>query len=380
VNVLVPLGTRPEIIKLAPVVAALRARGIATDVVATGQHYDAALTDAFFADLGLHPDVRWHLDGSAAHRVGAILEQAIELLGARRPDVVVLLGDTNTVPLFCLAARRFSIPIVHVEAGLRSHNPVSLEEANRRVAGTLAALHFAPTALAAEFLTREGVPDERIRVVGNPIIDVLRASGKRAQPIEQRAGVVMTAHRASNVDDPERLEALVTLARRCGEEIGPVVFPLHPRTRARLDAAGSLTRLERAGVQLLPPVAWDRMLDLVAGSRVVVTDSGGLQEEAAYFGVPVVVLRTSTPRWEGVEAGTSVLTGLDADRAAAAARALADPEEQARIAAVQCPYGDGHASERIARVLADPATAAVLTLAEPDLAFASHLAQPAGAP
>ena len=190
----------------------------------------------------------------------------------------------------------------------------------------------------------------------------------------------MTAHRASNVDDPARLEQLVTLARRCAEEIGPVVFPLHPRTRARLEAAGSMTVLDRSGVKLLPPVPWDQMLDLVASSRVVVTDSGGLQEEASFFGVPVVVLRTSTPRWEGVEAGTSVLTGLDADRAAAAARALAEPDAQARIAAVQCPYGDGHASERIARVLADPATAPLLTVTEPELAFAADLAQPAGAP
>ena len=366
-NVLVPLGTRPEIIKLAPVVAALREHGVVTEVVATGQHYDAALTDAFFDGLGMQPDVRWQLEGNEAQRVGSILEQAITLLDDRRPDAVVLLGDTNTVPLFCLAARRFSIPIVHVEAGLRSHNSTSLEEANRRVAGTLASLHFAPTALAAAFLGREGVPPERIRVVGNPIVDVLAASGKRPVPIDQRSGVVMTAHRASNVDDPRRLEELVALVRQLGEDVGPVVFPLHPRTRARLDTAGSITTLERANVQLLPPVTWDRMLDLVAGSRIVVTDSGGLQEEASYFGVPVVVLRTSTPRWEGVEAGTSVLTGLDAERALAAARAFADPGEQARVAAVQCPYGDGHASARIARVLADPETASLLEFSEPEL-------------
>jgi UDP-N-acetylglucosamine 2-epimerase (non-hydrolysing) len=159
--------------------------------------------------------------------------------------------------------------------------------------------------------------------------------------------------------------------------VGPVVFPLHPRTRARLVAAGSLADLERAQVNLLPPVSWDHMLDLVASSRVVVTDSGGLQEEASFFGVPVVVLRTSTPRWEGVEAGTSVLTGLDAERAAAAARSLAEPGEQARVAAVQCPYGDGHASERIARVLTDPSTASLLTIAEPDLPYETPLARTA---
>jgi UDP-N-acetylglucosamine 2-epimerase (non-hydrolysing) len=379
VNVLVPLGTRPEIIKLAPVVAAMREHGITTEVVATGQHYDAALTDAFFDGLGLQPDVRWQLEGTDAQRVGSILERAIDLLDDHRPDAVVLLGDTNTVPLFCLAARRFSIPIAHVEAGLRSHNSTSLEEANRRVAGSLASLHFAPTALAAEFLAREGIPGSRIRVVGNPIIDVLQASGKRARPIEQRAGVVMTAHRASNVDDPARLAELVTLAQHCAEEIGPVAFPLHPRTRARLEAAGSMAILEHAGIDLLPPVSWDRMLDLIAGSRVVVTDSGGLQEEASFFGVPVVVLRTSTPRWEGVEAGTSVLTGLDANRAAAAARSLAEPDEQARVAAVQCPYGDGHASQRIARVLTDPATASLLTIAEPELPDALHLIRTAAA-
>ena len=151
-RVLVPLGTRPEIVKLAPVVRTLRARGFEVRTVATGQHYDPSLTDAFFEGLGLSPDDRWGLGGDEPQRVGGILENAYRELQAPRPDLVFLMGDTHTVPLFCLAARRFRVPVAHLEAGLRSFNETSLEEVNRKVAGALALLHFAPTELAATFL------------------------------------------------------------------------------------------------------------------------------------------------------------------------------------------------------------------------------------
>jgi UDP-N-acetylglucosamine 2-epimerase (non-hydrolysing) len=366
VNVLVPLGTRPEIIKLAPVVGALRGAGMDVQVVATGQHYDASLTDAFFNDLGLVPDVRWELEGDEHARVAQQLHRGMELVAASRPDLVLLLGDTNTVPLFSLAARRARVPVAHLEAGLRSFNPTSVEEVNRLVAGALASLHFAPTPMAATFLKREGVDDERVRVVGNPIIDVLRRSGRRPVPVGERRGVVVTAHRATNVDDPERLRALVTLVRRLAQDVGPVAFPVHPRTSRRLGEAGIHAGLVTDGVDILDPLPWPAMLDLVARARIVVTDSGGLQEEASYFGVPVIVLRRSTPRWEGVESGAAVLTGLDADAALDAACRLASHEEQARVAALPCPYGDGFTSERVVAVLQDPMTPRLLALEEPD--------------
>ena len=365
-KVLVPFGTRPEIIKLAPVVRALVEAGLSVRTVATGQHYDEMLTDAFFEGLRLRPDTRWSLSGSEGERLGAMIGLAYAEIEATRPDLVLCLGDTYTVPSFCLAARRHRVPIAHLEAGLRSFNPTSMEEVNRKVAAATAALHLAPTELAARFLAAEGITGRRVRVVGNPVIDVLRAMGVAPVPPEQRHRVVVTAHRATNVDDPVRLEALIHLVVSLADEVGPVTFPVHPRTAARLGSRGWTHKLDRPGVTLSAPLAYDEMLDLLGTARVVVTDSGGLQEEASWLRIPVVVLRRSTPRWEGVEAGTSVLTGMDPSRALAVSKRLASPAEQARVAAVRCPYGDGHTSERVAALLSDPATEALLRIDEPD--------------
>jgi UDP-N-acetylglucosamine 2-epimerase (non-hydrolysing) len=367
VKILVPVGTRPEIVKLAPVVDALRRADHAVAVVATGQHHDEEMAGGVFADLGLVPDERWDLVGDEAARVGALLTGAFRAVGDHAPDAVMVLGDTYTVPVFALAARRHGVPVIHLEAGLRSFNPTSMEEVDRRVAAATAALHLAPTVLAARFLADEGVAEDRVRIVGNPVLDVLRARGVERRPPEVRDGVVVTAHRATNVDDPERLLRIVAIVRRLADEVGPVVFPVHPRTRARLDGLGVDDDLDHPGVHLLPPAPFRDMVDLVAGARVVVTDSGGLQEEAAWCGVPVVVLRRSTPRWEGVLDRTSVLVGLDVDRAVRAAGAFVTDAAQARVAAVPCPYGDGHTSERVVRLLADPAVVDRMTLVEPDL-------------
>lgn len=368
-RVLVPFGTRPEIVKLAPVVAALRAAGHRVHAVATGQHDDPALSDRFFADLDLAPDERWTLPRPEAERVGALLTRAYATVEAQRPDVVLLLGDTHTVPLFGLAARRYGVPVAHLEAGLRSLNQRSLEEVNRKAVAAMTSLHLAPTPLAGRFLTEEGVAPERVHVVGNPITDTLRAHGPEPRPPEARRGVVVTAHRATNVDDPERLARLVQIVVRLAAEVGPVRFPVHPRTRDRLGPAGHLDALAAtADVELTPPLSYREMLDRLARARVVVTDSGGLQEEAAWLGVPCVVLRTSTPRWEGVEAGIAALTGLDVERALAEAAAFADAAAQARVAAVPCPYGDGFVGPRVAALLSSPAGTAALTLHEPELA------------
>jgi UDP-N-acetylglucosamine 2-epimerase (non-hydrolysing) len=368
-RILVAIGTRPEIIKLAPVVHALcELPGTEVRTVATGQHHDPSLIDVLRGRLALRLDATWCLDGGEAQRLGTMLTMAFEEVQASRPTIVVVLGDTYTVPVFCLAARRHGVPVVHLEAGIRSFNARSMEEVNRRTAAALASLHFAPTALAARFLADEGVATERIRVVGNPVIDVLRQTGVTGLAPERRAGVVVTAHRATNVDDPVRLAQLVALLTGLAEELGPVTFPMHPRTAARLEQAGALESLRRVpGLTLLDPLPYREMLDLIARSRVVVTDSGGLQEEAAWLGTPVVVLRSSTPRWEGVQARTSVLTGLDAERALDAARRFATPEEQRRVFAAPCPYGDGRTSQRVAETLADPLVAPLLALEEPDL-------------
>jgi UDP-N-acetylglucosamine 2-epimerase (non-hydrolysing) len=368
VRILVPFGTRPEIVKLAPVVAALREHGHAVHALATGQHDDPRLADRFFTDLGLIPDERWTLPRADAERVGALLTHAYNTIAARHPDVVLVLGDTYTVPLFGLAARRHAVPVAHLEAGLRSFNPRSLEEVNRRAVGAMTSLHLAPTALAARFLADEGVDPARVHIVGNPITDTLRAHGPTRRRPADRHGVLVTAHRATNVDDPARLALLVTIVRRLATDVGPVRFPIHPRTRDRLSGGGTLEALAAApGVELIEPLPYLEMLAAVADSRVVVTDSGGLQEEAAWLGVPCVVLRSSTPRWEGVELRVAALTGLDPDRALAAATAFSDPAAQARVAEVPCPYGDGHVGRRVAALLNDPALRSLLTLEEPRL-------------
>ena len=365
-NVLVPFGTRPEVVKLAPVVRALLESGLSVRTVATGQHYDESLTGAFYDGLRLQPDTRWSLSGSEGERFGEMVARAFSELGATRPDVVLCLGDTYTVPAFCIAARRHRVPVAHLEAGLRSFNPTSMEEVNRKVAAATVSLHLAPTELAARFLAEEGIIGPGVQVVGNPVIDVLREMGVAPVPLAQRDRVVVTAHRATNVDDPVRLEALVQLVASLADEVGPVTFPVHPRTADRLAAAGLRHRLERPGVTCCPPLPYKEMLDELRTARVVVTDSGGLQEEASWLRIPVVVLRRSTPRWEGVETGTSVLTGMDASLALAAARRFASSSEQARVAAVPCPYGDGHTSQRVATLLSDPATEALLRIEEPD--------------
>ncbi|GAA1970058.1 non-hydrolyzing UDP-N-acetylglucosamine 2-epimerase [Catenulispora subtropica] len=368
----IPFGTRPEIVKLAPVVRAARRREWPTRLVFTGQHFDPALGEEFLRSLDMEPDARWTLPADPAAALGALLERAVEEVGAAGADAVLVLGDTMTVPVFCLAARRACVPVVHVEAGLRSFNETSMEEVNRRVAAATASLHLAPTALAAGFLRAEGVAAARIRVVGNTVVDVVRESGVKRVPVDARSGVLVTAHRASTVDSPSRLAALVELLVRVEAlassdvALGPVVFPVHPRTRDRLTAAGLLDRLTAAGIEVTPPLPYREMLTAVASARVVVTDSGGLQEEAAWFGVPVVVLRRSTPRWEGVAARSSELVGLDGDAVLAAVARFGGAAELKRVDALECPYGDGFAAERVVSAIAEAAAAGLLEFREPD--------------
>ncbi|MPQ97727.1 UDP-N-acetylglucosamine 2-epimerase (non-hydrolyzing) [Modestobacter sp. I12A-02628] len=370
-HVLVPFGTRPEVVKLAPVVAALVAAGHRVDVVDTGQHTDPALSTQLQQSLGLAPTWRFVMPtGDPAARTGALHADASAAVARFRPDVVLALGDTNTVPAYALAARGAGIPFAHLEAGLRSLNPRSVEEVNRRVAAAVAALHLAPTHRAAAFLAAEGVPAERVFVVGNPVIDTLVARGVRPVPLDRRRGVLVTAHRPTNVDDPVRLERLVEVVCTLAEQVGPVTFPVHPRTAAQLTRTGLGARLEHPSIVLTGPISYDALLAALAGSRLAVTDSGGIQEEAAHLGVPVVVLRGSTPRWEGVEAGTTTLAGL-ADAGSpgavvAAALAHLTPQAQAHAADAPCPYGDGTTAAQVAALFSAEATDGLLAMEEPD--------------
>ena len=366
-RITVPVGTRPEAIKLAGVVGGLRGAGHEVRVLATGQQADPQLADDVFAELDLRIDTRWELPSGEGARVGAMLAYAFAEMEERRPHAVLVLGDTYTAPLVALAARRYGVGVVHLEAGLRSFNGRSMEELNRRQMVALATIHLAPTELAAAFLRDEGVAPERVRVVGNPIVDTLQVSGVNRVPIARRDGVAFTAHRAANVDDPERLDTLVSIVLALGASIGTVTFPVHPRTRDRLRAGGLWDALAASpDVRLREPLGYGAMLRLLASSRLVVTDSGGLQEEAAYFGVPAVVMRQSTSRWEGVVNGGAVLTGVDVDRVLSAARQLTGSASASRIATLPCPYGDGRTVARVVAAFADAALLDLLVPVEPD--------------
>jgi UDP-N-acetylglucosamine 2-epimerase (non-hydrolysing) len=370
----VPVGTRPEVIKLAPVVHALRAAGHEVRCIATGQHYDARMYGDVFAGLGLVPDDIWTLSGTEAERLGQLLTASFAELAAHPADAVLVLGDTYTAPLVAIAARRYGVGVIHLEAGLRSQNGLSVEEVNRKMMVGLATVHLAPTTMAAAFLAGEGVPASMVRVVGNPVVDAVVAMGIPVRPLADRRGVLLTAHRATNVDSPERLAELVTIVTGLAAQHGPVLLPLHPRTRDRLVRAGWLADLEATdGLDICEPLPYPSLLTALSTSSIAVTDSGGLQEEAAYFGVPAVVMRHSTPRWEGVAAGTAVLTGMDSCRVLAAVDRLTTPAELARIAAVPCPYGDGTTGAQVVAALDDPSLRSLLIPVEPEYDPAQQL-------
>ncbi|MFI1964306.1 non-hydrolyzing UDP-N-acetylglucosamine 2-epimerase [Streptomyces pathocidini] len=368
-RILVPLGTRPEIIKLAPVLMGLSAIHDIR-VVFTGQHTTAALGDDMLTEFGIDPIERWTPDprtaGSGAESLGALTSKAAGSLRRHRPDAVLVLGDTYTVPAFCLAGVAAQVPVVHLEAGLRSYNPLSREEANRRVAASLAALHLAPTERAAAVLRGEGIPAERIQVVGNPVLDALRSRGVLAAPVSERRGVLITVHRPTTVDVPERLAEVVRTVERLSREAGPVVFPVHPRTADRLRAFGLEEQLAATGAEILAPLPYTDLLRRLRHSQVVVTDSGGLQEEAAWLRVPAVVMRGSTPRWEGVEAGLARLSPVEHGAVCEAVAEVTAPRFVARLASLECPYGDGRTAEHTARVLGRSDVWERMSLREPD--------------
>ncbi|MDX6230338.1 MAG: hypothetical protein QOI76_3728 [Frankiales bacterium] len=370
----IPIGTRPEVIKLAPVVHALRAAGHSVRCIATGQHYDARMYGDVFTGLGLEPDDVWTLNGSEGERLGQLLTCAFAELSAHPADAVMVLGDTYTAPLVSVAARRFGTGVIHLEAGLRSQNGLSVEEVNRKMMVGLATVHLAPTTMAAAFLAGEGVSSSIVRVVGNPVVDAVVAMGIPVRPLSDRRGVLLTAHRATNVDTPARLAELVTLVKDLARLHGPVLFPMHPRTRDRLTTAGWLDDLAATdGLDIVEPLPYPSLLTALSTAAVAVTDSGGLQEEAAYFGVPAVVMRHSTPRWEGVAAGTAVLTGMSAERVLAAVARLTTSSELARVAAVPCPYGDGTTGAQVVAALDDPALRLSLAPSEPSYDPAQRL-------
>jgi UDP-N-acetylglucosamine 2-epimerase (non-hydrolysing) len=344
------VGARPNFPKLAPVHRAGRATaGVTQVVVHTGQHYDEGLSGAFFRDLGIPaPDINLDV-GSASHaqQTARIMERIEPVLERERPDWLLVYGDVNSTVAAVLVAAKLGVRTAHVEAGLRSGDRTMPEEINRLVTDRLADLLFTPSRDADETLRREGEPDGEIVFVGNVMIDTLFHALGAARQTGFRSGlgvngdaVVVTLHRPSNVDIPSRLASLVEALEAVAVE-RPVIFPVHPRTQARLTASG----LHFSRVRTLPPVGYLEMLDLVAGSHAVITDSGGLQEETTALGVPCLTVRENTERPVTITEGTNRLAP-DPVTLPGLVRTLARPVNAPR------PEGwDGRAGERIISAL-----------------------------
>ncbi len=352
------VGARPNFMKLAPVHLALKARGLSQTIVHTGQHYDAAMSQIFFDQLGLPaPDVNLEVgSGSHAEQTAAVLSRFEKVALERRPDWVLVYGDVNSTMAASLVCSKLGIRVAHVEAGLRSFDRRMPEEINRLVTDQIADLLFTPSQDGDEHLKREGIAPEKIRFVGNVMIDTL----VRCLPLlpkDPPAPVsgpyaLVTLHRPSNVDDPATLAPLMaSLARICGRL--PVVFPVHPRTAKKIEALPGFRRPAR--LHLMEPVGYLEFLSLQKRATVVITDSGGVQEETTFLGVPCLTLRENTERPVTVRVGTNLLIGFDYARLETeVGRAVDGTFKKGGIP----PLWDGKAAERIAAELAGLGAAA----------------------
>lgn len=350
--------------KVAPVLRALDARGVKNILVHTGQHYDANMSGTFFEDLGLpKPDV--HLEvgsGSHAAQTARIMERIEPVLDELRPDLTLVVGDVNSTIAAALVCAKLLLPVAHVEAGLRSFDRAMPEEVNRVLTDQLSDLLFTTSPEAERNLTREGIDPERIHFVGNPMIDSLERELERARAsqilaklgLTEREYAIVTLHRPSNVDDPHTLRGILEALQDVAARI-PVVFPAHPRTVKMMQTSGlqkfvtlDATTIAPGTISCIEPVRYIDFLRMIDGARIVLTDSGGIQEETTVLGIPCLTLRWNTERPITVEQGTNKLIGPDPDAMRAEARAVLD----ARMPGPKRPpLWDGKAGERIADIV-----------------------------
>ena len=353
-HISIVVGTRPEIVKLAPII---RLFGPAARFLHTCQHRDEELSGVFLAGAGLpQPEMLSGICGEPRHvQVGGMVEELGRMFAERPPAAVLVEGDTNTVSAAAQAGNYAGVPVVHVEAGLRSHDRAMPEEINRCVVGVLADLHCAPTERAVANLRHEGVPAEKIVLTGNTIVEATLGmlpdketareivAGLGAEPDEY---VLATIHRPENTDDPERLRTILDELSKLGL---PVLLPLHPRTRGAVERHGLTAALDR--LQPVPPADHRTFLGLARHARLLVSDSGGVQEECTVLKRPLIVVRNSTERPESIEAGFAHLVQPGPVISDLGRQLIADEGLSKQLAAIPCPYGDGKASERIAELL-----------------------------
>lgn len=347
-RILLVAGARPNFMKVKPVLDALESRGASVVLVHTGQHYDAAMNDVFFTDLGLRPPDRHLGTGSGTHaeQTARVMTAFEPLVDELHPDAVVVVGDVTSTLACSLVAAKAGVPVAHVEAGLRSRDWSMPEEVNRVVTDRLSDLLFAPSPDGVENLRSEGYHDDQIHLAGNVMIDTLYANLDRAlaSDVLHRHGLtpgeyaLATLHRPANVDDPAMLAGLLKALETVAQDL-PVVLPVHPRTAARLPDTSML--------RLIPPAGYLDFIALQASARLVLTDSGGIQEETTALGVPCLTLRDSTERPITLTEGTNILVGRNPTRIIETARrVLSDPPPKRTP-----PLWDGHAGDRIAEAL-----------------------------
>ncbi len=357
-KILCVVGARPNFMKIAPLMAAIRTpdSGLQATLVHTGQHYDEAMNDQFFSDLGIPaPDINLEVgSGSHAVQTADIMRRFEPVVDSEQPAAVLVVGDVNSTIACALVASKKGIPVIHVEAGLRSFDRTMPEEINRVLTDQISDLLFITETLARDNLQREGVAAERIHFVGNVMIDTLHHNLARAIPAQETlapetydAFAVLTLHRPSNVDDAEVLRKLLETVAEISQKI-PVVFPLHPRTRKQIELHGLNALIEGPNLKVLPPLGYLQLLGLMKEAQLFLTDSGGIHEETTALGVPCITLRHNTERPITVEQGTNTIVGQDRQRILAAVQEILEGGGKAgRIP----EYWDGQASQRIVTIM-----------------------------
>lgn len=354
-------GARPNFMKVAPIYAEMKRRKgeFVPILLHTGQHYDPAMSDAFFRDLDLpRPDIYLGV-GSASHAVqtARIMIAFEPVVLDRRPDWVIVVGDVNSTIACALVCAKLGIRVAHVEAGLRSRDRTMPEEINRILTDAISDLLFTTSYDANNNLADEGIPFDKIRFVGNVMIDSLRAHLKISERSTIRSDlrlddgryVVVTLHRPSNVDEKETFAGIADALMQIAEKL-PVVFPVHPRTQSRIEEFGLRQPLERSGIIMIEPLGYIDFMRLYSGARIVLTDSGGLQEETTVLGIPCLTLRENTERPITIEMGTNQLIGTKPERLLRAVDELLDQTPEVRDTRVP-PLWDGKAAERICNEL-----------------------------